>query len=60
LARRANAQQDPRQHLRDLSFDSEEAARQRAAIRTLIVHLDESGRASGRSSWTDLLKVFFE
>lgn len=55
--RRAEAQQNGRHYVREMHFDSGDAARRE--IRTLILRLDESGRASGRSSWSDLLKAFF-
>jgi Zn-finger nucleic acid-binding protein len=56
--RRAEPQQNGRHYVREMHFDSGDAARRE--IRTLIVRLDESGRASGRSTWSDLLKAFFE
>jgi Zn-finger nucleic acid-binding protein len=56
--RRAEAQQgNGRHYVREMHFDSGDAVRRE--VQTLIVRLDESGR-SGQSSWSDLLKAFFE
>lgn len=56
--RRAEAQQGTGRHyVREMHFDSGDAVRRE--VQTLIVRLDESGR-SGQSSWSDLLKAFFE
>lgn len=59
--RRAELQQTGGRHyVREMRFDSEAGDAARREIKSLIVRLNEAGNASGRASWTDLLKVFFE
>lgn len=47
-----------RHYVREMHFESGDAARRE--IQSLIVRLDAASRVSGRASWTDLLKAFFE
>ena len=55
--RRIEAQQGGRHYVKEMHFESGDAARRE--IKTLIVRLDASARVSGQSSWSDLLKAFF-
>ena len=59
--RRAEAQQggSNRHFVREMHFESGGDGTRRE-IKSLIVKLDASARISGSSSWTDLLKAFFE